>query len=72
MALAKKCDICGGFYEAYNCNDDPDNPSGIMLVNVCKDDTYFSNDVIDCCPGCMKVICDTIDNLIKPDEPMEE
>lgn len=78
MALAKKCDICGSFYEPYNCNDDPDNPSGIMLVNVCADNTYFSGDVTDCCPECMATIMDAIDSLMpavpemREDEPMEE
>ena len=78
MALAKKCDICGKLYEAYNYNKNQNKPSGIILVNVCKDDTYFSNDVIDFCPECMHVITEAIKSLrptmpeMREDEPMEE
>ena len=78
MALAKKCDICGKLYETYNFRKNQNKPSGIMLVNVCAGDEYFSGDVIDCCPECMNTITDAINGL-KPagpmpcaDEPMEE
>lgn len=78
MALAKKCDICGKLYETYNFRKNQNEPSGIMLVNVCTDDTYFSGDVIDCCSECMDTIMETIKSLrpVTPepcaDEPMEE
>lgn len=34
MAIAKKCDICGSFYENYNMKDSEKNPKGFMLVNL--------------------------------------
>lgn len=61
--LAKKCDICGTLYEAYNCKKNARKPSGIMLVNVCNGDEYYSQDVTDCCPKCMASIMDTIESL---------
>ena len=78
MALAKKCDICGKLYETYNFRKNQNKPSGIMLVNVCAGDEYFSLDVIDCCPECMNTITDAINGLkpnspeMREDEPMEE
>lgn len=78
MALAKKCDICGKLYETYNSKDNQLKPSGIMFVNVCADNTYYSGNVTDCCPECMNTITDAINGL-RPagpmpcaDEPMEE
>lgn len=78
MALAKKCDICGKLYETYNFRKNQNKPSGIMLVNVCVDDTFYSGDVTDCCPECMAAIMNTVDSLMPKapemceDEPMEE
>lgn len=78
MALAKKCDICGKLYETYNFRNNQLKPSGIMFVNVCVDDTYYSGNVTDCCPECMNTITDTINGLkpdgpeMREDEPMEE
>lgn len=78
MALAKKCDICGRFYETYNSKNNQLKPSGIMFVNVCVDDTFYSGDVTDCCPECMATIVEAVESLmpIAPemheDEPMEE
>ena len=65
MALAKKCDICGKLYETYNFRKNQNEPSGIMLVNVCTDDKYHPGDVIDCCPECMDKIMETIESLKK-------
>lgn len=78
MALAKKCDICGKLYETYNSKNNQLKPSGIIFVNVCADDTYYSGNVTDCCPECMTAIMDSVDSLMpktpemREDEPMEE
>lgn len=78
MALAKKCDICGKLYETYNSKNNQLKPSGIMFVNVCADDTYYSGNVTDCCPECMNTITDAINSLkpagpeMREDEPMGE
>ena len=34
MALAKKCDRCGKFYEEYNTKYDGKNINGILLLNI--------------------------------------
>lgn len=78
MALAKKCDICGKLYETYNFRKNQNKPSGIMLVNVCAGDDYYSGDIIDCCPECMEAIMNTYNSLkpvgpeMREDEPMGE
>lgn len=78
MALAKKCDICGKFYETYNSKNNPNKPSGIMLVNVCANNEYYAGDVLDCCPKCMATIMGALNGLkpaepeMREDEPMEE
>lgn len=61
--LAKKCDICGAFYESYNERNDPCSPSGFMLVNVCANGSYYESGITDCCPKCMAAIMDTIESL---------
>lgn len=76
--LAKKCDICGALYEAYNYTNNVHEPSGIMLVNARHDGTYYEQDVTDCCPKCMAAIMDTIKSLsqtapeLRPDEDIGE
>lgn len=70
MALAKSCDICGKFYRAYNVTNNKKQPSGIMLVNVCENGSYYEGNVIDCCPDCMHAITKIIENL-KPIEKRE-
>lgn len=30
MTLAKICDICGEFYEPYNCENDGSKPNGLV------------------------------------------
>lgn len=63
MAMAKKCDICGKFYETYNIKHNENKTSGLMFLNVDEYRKYFSNTVIDCCPECMKSIKNHIDLL---------
>lgn len=62
MALARKCDICGVFYEPYNEKRDSENPNTICFGNT--DDTTDSwNDPMDCCPECMSSIKAHIESL---------
>lgn len=70
MALAKSCDICGKLYRPYNVKNNKKQPSGIMFVNVCENGGYYEGNVIDCCPDCMHIIAQTIENL-KPSEKRE-
>ena len=52
MALAKKCDRCGNFYEAYNTTNDSENISGIMTLNLDDQRRYYSHEPLDLCPKC--------------------
>lgn len=63
MAKAKKCDICGKFYEMYNVRKDSCKPNGFQMLNIDADGRYFSGPVVDCCPECMTSIQNHIENL---------
>ena len=52
MALVKKCDRCGKFYEAYNTAKDSENINGIMTLNLDDQRKYYSHDPLDLCPEC--------------------
>ena len=52
MALAKKCDRCGKFYEAYNTAKDSENINGIMTLNLDDQRKYYSHEPLDLCPEC--------------------
>ena len=64
MPLAKKCDICGSFYEHYEMDvRDCKNINGIGLLNIDKKMIYGVKEVLDCCPSCMKSIKQHIEML---------
>lgn len=65
MALARKCDICGKFYERYNERPDPKNTNAIMFVNITANGNYCDNSTADCCPECMSFIRAHIESLKK-------
>lgn len=72
MALAKKCDICGKFYERYTTTDK--EPNGILIIH--SNDTnsdYWSagRGKMDCCPECLKAVHDCIDKLKHPEVPVK-
>ena len=52
MALAKKCDRCGKFYEEYNTKNDGKNINGILLLNIDCHEKYYTHGPIDLCPDC--------------------
>lgn len=60
MAAARKCDICGRFYEPYNNVRDPAKPNGIRLLNIASDTTFWDHEKLDCCSECMSVILNFI------------
>jgi len=53
MAAAKKCDVCGKFYDVYNHKQDPNNPNGIMFVNIDGKGDYYRGTPTDLCPSCL-------------------
>lgn len=66
MSLAKKCDICGKFYEYY------ESPymgfrsiNGISFINIDHTQVYSTKVTRDCCPECMDSIKQHIESLSK-------
>lgn len=53
MANAKKCDICGVFYEPYNTGAKADLSNTVSLAyEDCKGQRW-TTEMYDCCPECM-------------------
>ena len=63
MALAKKCDICGRFYESYNEKKNAENPNAIQFISIDTCRKYFSYGITDCCPDCMESILQHVERL---------
>ena len=63
MADARKCDLCGKFYDAYNTKNDSKKVSGLILANVDAKGRYFEHGGIDCCPECMNEIMSVMNKL---------
>lgn len=64
MAVAKKCDICGKFYGAYNTDRHKSYPNGIMLIHTTDVGDYVGDCTFDCCPECMDSIVTHIKLLL--------
>ena len=58
MAVAKKCALCGSFYE-YEAK----SINGIALVHNYTNNNYYIYGMFDCCPDCMHSIQVTIELL---------
>ncbi len=52
MAIAKRCDRCGKFYEYYS-TDDNANAVGLCLINKIGDAWIVKKSVYDLCPECL-------------------
>ena len=63
MSIAKKCDICGKYYESYNTKNNSEKTNGLMFLTIDDRQQYHSHNVIDTCPECMDSIKAHIDNL---------
>ena len=64
MSLARKCDICGGFYEHYGKSKSGilfNEPNTIEFIYAGNSDIRL--DRYDCCPECMAEITRVINNL---------
>lgn len=61
--IAKKCDVCGAFYELYNTSNSKEKTNGFMWLNIDASRKYFSHDVIDCCPACIDSIKTYVNSL---------
>ena len=67
MALAKKCDRCGKFYEEYNTKYDGKNINGILLLNIDCHEKYYTHGLIDPCPDCKDSFKEWLTNKNKDD-----
>lgn len=64
MSLAKKCDICGKFYEHYETEVEDVNVNAIIFVKTNEECNWGTRrDAMDCCPDCLKSIIHYIDGL---------
>lgn len=67
MAVARKCDICGTYYEPYNIaesgNEVKKKNNGIAFLSIDNNDRYFTGERIDCCPTCLESIKKHINGL---------
>ena len=52
MAIAKRCDRCGCFYEQYNVGNSPTKINGFMTLNIDSGQQYYSHGAYDLCPKC--------------------
>lgn len=63
MSIAKKCDVCGKYYESYNTKNKADEPNGIMFVNIDEQQKYYAHKPIDTCPSCIESIRSHLDTI---------
>lgn len=63
MAIAKKCDLCGKYYDSYNEKKDSNNTNGIMFINIDDQQKFYKNDLIDLSPECMESIKKHVERL---------
>ena len=67
MAIAKRCDICGTYYEPYNIAvSGPEAKklnNGITFISNDNNGRYFAGECMDCCPICLGSIKDRIEQL---------
>lgn len=60
MALAKKCDICGDYYDPYEVEMDGKKLNGFTWTwaDVLEANEFLCpmDEAIDCCPECMRKI----------------
>lgn len=52
MAVARKCDRCGVYYDEYNVKNNAGKINGIVFANIVSQDKYYSRGLYDLCPAC--------------------
>ncbi len=62
MASARKCDICGKFYETPRCND---------AIRIYIESNHYNGDYVDLCDDCYKKLCDAVRPAIPEGCPVE-
>lgn len=62
MASAKKCDICGKFYEIPRCND---------AIRIKVDAGYPRDWFLDLCDDCYDKLCNFVKPALSEDYPLK-
>lgn len=62
MSNAKKCDLCGAFYERPFCSD---------KVKIHLEFSYYSDRYVDLCDDCYKELCKFVKPTLPEDESVE-
>lgn len=63
MANAKKCDICGKFYDFYITNHtDPRHINGVGFFEIDRK-SASAREILDSCPECLYKILEFIESL---------
>ena len=53
MAIARRCDRCGSYYDPHNDENNAEKINSIKLININDtDNRYFSYGPYDLCPAC--------------------
>lgn len=68
MSIARKCDICGSYYDLHGIQSGKENTNVIMFLNEDMNGKHYKNDVVKCCSRCMKSIRVYIDAMSKGDK----
>ena len=53
MALARKCDRCGNFYNPYISRTIKGDFNALKLINCYLTNDFYSNRIYDLCPDCL-------------------
>lgn len=61
MAIAKKCDICGAFYDY--ASENQHNAIAFGRIDHEYDFIYSNKNTMDCCPSCLESIKSHIEEL---------
>lgn len=64
MSMAKKCDLCGEFYDVYNAKGDGEHYNSLILTSINIYDVIIDgSDYVECCPKCMNTITQMLESL---------
>ena len=68
MALSKRCDRCGRYYQQKELSINGYPTNGIILIDRERDNrSYNTRTIVDFCPGCLKSFNDWLNSKIERD-----
>lgn len=71
MSIAKKCDICGTFYEPYTVKHEEKDTNGLAFLYIDKEGNSYHHRIQDCCPDCMLSIAGHVTRLKDKNKPVD-